>query len=89
MCARVPRALRTGPNFDAPRCFETRARRQQLHYLGYERQLLPGESVRVVLSHDETSIQIDAPLDADAEVRTPPRSCRGLPSAAFRLPSAI
>ena len=35
-----------GPDWTAPRCFETRARRQQLRYLKYERALVEGERVR-------------------------------------------
>ena len=35
-----------GPDWTAPRCSETRARRQQLRYLNYERAIVEGERVR-------------------------------------------
>ena len=55
------------PNRDAPREFHHRARRQKLRYLSYDRRVVAGESVRLLASHEEMSMVVDAPIDGPAE----------------------
>ena len=58
--------LRLGPNLEAPTPFEGRARRQQVYYVGYERQLRRGERVAIYAEHVETALRVDAPVDEAA-----------------------
>jgi len=51
----------------SPLPFERRARRQRLHYVGYERAVAEGEAVSLVARHDATSLSVEAPADAAAE----------------------
>ena len=55
------------PNREKPLPFESRARRQQLRYLCYERYVARGESLRLTASHDERSLSVDLPTDRTAE----------------------
>lgn len=51
----------------APRPATTRAKRQQLRFLGYERSVEVGEKVRLTLEVNEHSVVIDCPASKSAE----------------------
>ena len=58
--------LDLGPNLADPRPFESRARRQVVVYLGYERQVRRGEPVLIRAAYTETRLRVDAPADTAA-----------------------
>ena len=62
-------SINLAPNLQSPRAIDFRARRQRLCYLGYERRLRAGEGVRLVASHDDSRLEVEAPLGPSEKAR--------------------
>ena len=62
----APLTVDLGPSRpgEAARPFSVRARRQQVHYVGYERTLRAGKRVELLARRSEVSLELDAPADA-------------------------